>query len=228
MIDPGNAAPPAGRKQESGTKDSKPKRDWMTVFTGLLLGVGFATCGIMTWQNVLTSQAIDKSNEANEIAKSTLAASQRAWIGPQDVKILEDPVGSQTVRIEVYYKNVGREPATSVWNKIDFLGIKNFGKLPLAKDDCKAALPDMGSQIAYPSESLTYRSFINVVNLNETKDTPKVAFSNAVMINVHGCFTYETFGERHFSRFCFKISPVKDKPYGEWPWVFCPSGNEAN
>jgi hypothetical protein len=47
------------------------------------------------------------------------------------------------------------------------------------------------------------------------------------VLGYHGCFTYETFGEPHFSAYCFFLAPVAGHSVADWPWGQCP-GKDQN
>jgi hypothetical protein len=91
----------------------------LAIFTGLLVAVSAIQIGFLIRADKITRRSADAAKAAADIAKSTLIASQRAWIridgiGLDGFRDLEfDENGVRTV-LSVYATNVGNVPALNV------------------------------------------------------------------------------------------------------------------
>jgi hypothetical protein len=210
------------RSSDSRQQRHKPKRDWydkavLRVYLATLLTTAAAT-GFMGYQSYLM--------------RNTLISSQRAWIAPHGVRIDPLPWDNGLARPVVLYRNVGREPAINVRQKIEVFGHPN-AKLQWPPNnmsvECSRAKEGRGSiTTAYPSDAINYEAGIDVFRKGAGKETFREMFSKVNIVFVYGCFVYESFGVERHSQFCFYLRPVADKPETEWQWRFCSKGNEAN
>jgi hypothetical protein len=46
------------------------------------------------------------------------------------------------------------------------------------------------------------------------------------ILGYHGCFRYETFGEPHFTAYCYILDPRPSHSVADWLWGLCPGAHQ--
>jgi hypothetical protein len=178
-----------------------PRRliEWLKSIDSLLLAIAtIALAWIAFWQWA----ALEKTDFT---LRNTLVASNRAWIKSSDMNTLGDINGQNDLKIELYFSNVGKGPATSL-NSSFKAGTAVIPDgwdptLPLAvgpNHTCDGLLPNYDGLAVFPDaptqhwvQSIIYRKTI----------LPSVLVNKGALI-VQGCFVYETMNEIHKTWFC--------------------------
>jgi len=152
-----------------------------------------------------------------------LTSAQRAWISPYDLKIEGDYSSGGNLRLVVYYRNTGREPAFGVRVASDIAIAKGETKVNWSKRCDRARQLPSGGSVAYPSDSIYYTAPVEVRSLGSAYEV----LSGEETLYLNGCITYETFGSSHQSEYCFFLVPNVGQPTSTWSWRFCADGNNA-
>jgi hypothetical protein len=247
-----------------GRNISKENKDWLEYATaGFALiaalgsisaaAVGYWQWGVMNGQLTQMQESsqqtealiaaarvqADSSKRQAETGVRALVVTQRAWIAPLGMVISPDtPLGkSDSIRMEILYSNVGREPALNVnlsateagftappqewmtgeWSKF-FTGDNNR---------CSGANPIAGAPTIYPTLSAFSPNMSLRLTINDKQALDKIASVNEVLF-IRGCMVYETVQEIHRSAYCFYLQPVFGIPPEKWTTRSCPDGNKAD
>lgn len=197
---------------DEGNSVKTNKTERMTIFTGLLVFVGFGTLGLTTWQSFMMKQSSDAANQAAAIS----IAGQRAWVAPRKIAILNEPIIGGQFDVVVSYQNLGRDPATNVGTlgyfrieEAEIFRLLNGGRDRLGKE-CTPVKRDWGKTL-YPSD--TFEEDFSErwhPDMEAIKSGTQTAFFT-------GCFHYDTLGERREGKFCFYWEHLPGKPMTEWP-----------
>lgn len=219
-VNAGNAEPAPGEKGNDSRKKKKP-RDWMTIFTGLLVFVGFLTVILMGVQSVQNSQVIDATSESNRIARRNFETSQRAWISSKDAKLVE--VGTAEKKLIAYvanFENVGESPAftTRIYITTDFV-LPSIEELrdrteKIGEADCLHAYKVFSQSIFFPGQ-------------NYFRSAPIEASGDMIPV-LHGCILYDSMNVTHAYKFCHFWMPEKGLQAPQWGSRMCPAGHFAD
>ena len=216
-------------KPAKAEDDSKPQPWWFSQpnpidrFTGWLViwtfflsvgTFGLAIVAVLQWREL---------HKTDETLRDTLLASQRAWLAPFNAVVIGDFESGKESRFQVSYRNVGREPASNIKRALSIAWPKK-GQNPQWHDSCLFATNDTEAVLtAYPSEQIGYTVEVNLKNIPAFE-----ILSGEQTLHLSGCLAYDTFGARHYSKFCFYWVHEEGKPLKEWKWLYCPTGNEAD
>ncbi len=242
----------AYRKEEYSEDDRKTVVDFLnTLFLILTFCVLTYTCYAII-QQVAEMQkaypeihrqaqaAIDQASAAKiqadtaktqaDAARDAAIAANRAWVGPSGATMDGVPAKGADIKIHIAYQNTGREPARGFGPKLDpFIatgaemanGTTGF-RITHNLDTCRLSKPVAGTQVVYPTTGLSSSSQNVTIDKGGIDDQ---LLSGASIIIVVGCFSYETFGESHYSAFCFYYR----KDFTPLPSLnFCEGGSDAN
>jgi hypothetical protein len=171
----------------------------------------------------------------------------RPWIGPVSMA----HVPAEPLRIEIDYRNFGRQPATFVRNagRWTWLGINPRGartedlsgwkdpKVFNPRASCETRSPHT---TVYPGDR-TLAIELGAARDSQIKDgngqsvsyealNDGIAHGQGVYI-VFGCFTYIVGGKGEFTTFCFMLDPTINNNSNKtdlsgWQLAFCPYGND--
>jgi hypothetical protein len=139
----------------------------------------------------------------------TLERSERAWVGPIDVKIDAAPQQDKDVKITVSVRNTGREPAIDVFQDINpFIVHKSeFSEAVSEKamseyvDWCLSQPSHRRQQVLYPSSG--FGAGFDYTNLIDKALVDDALINSDDIILVRGCLVYSTFAKTRHSAFCF-------------------------
>ncbi len=191
-------------------------------FTGLIYYITVAQ-----WQ-VLEKQLEEMKNTTN-LATKTFVSNQRAWIAPISVEIAAEYIVDREMTFIIKYQNIGREPATGTKWDAALRSVRGNPKNPplnLGEENIGHCWSAEGSETAtttYPSEGTEYRLYHS--RLMDKPIGP--VLSGEEIPYILGCIKYDSFGERRQSKFCFYWIREEGKNWKDWPWRFCPRGNDA-
>jgi hypothetical protein len=250
----------ANRAEESQEDQGKRFRDYFTLFFVIATTVGvfyqayifsgqlneMKSSGEQTGQlienNAKLAIAASKQAEAAErqaiataeyasVTRDSLIESQRAWVGPRNVRSNNAPLLQQPLDAIVEYQNTGRDPATETIRGIEvFTATKEenqSGKVTRRVADftskCVIMWQPQSATVVYPTTGanpgyeLTARIDANMVD--------EEVISGAKSIYISGCFVYKTFQTIHRSWFCYYYNTDRTKPAN---WTICEAGNSAD
>jgi carboxylesterase type B len=169
--------------------------------------------------------------EYAKVTRDSLIASQRAWVGPRNVKTDGPPVLDQPLEAILEYQNTGREPATETIRDIDVFTVTKeedeAGVTSKRIDDfiskCKIIWRPQQASVVYPTTGFAAGyNFTNTIP-GALIDEDVVAGTKSIV--AAGCFVYKTFGQIHRSWFCYFFRNGKTKPS---TWNICETGNNAD
>lgn len=209
-----------------------------SVLAGTLVVLGL-TCWAILQQVEEMRRAYGPLNDQAAATK----ASQRAWIAPVAFSLANanDPV--DPLKALAVYQNVGREPAKHTLFAAGY-GFMDAGAEPaykwkdLPSWDAKELTPDAvcsiitwksPSSVAYPSSTYNYTVEIGTTEapaggVSRVKPEYIDAVKNKKLIYVvHGCFTYETLGEKNTVVFVCTYTPTRMSPYLSGNLLLAPS-----
>ena len=250
----------ANRNEESREDRGKSFRDYLTLFFVIATTIGvfyqayifssqlteMKSSGEQTAQlienNAKLAIAASKQADAAEkqavamgeyasATRNSLVASQRAWVGPRNVRIDTAPILGQPLEAILEYQNTGHEPATETIKDVDiFTASDEEDKAGLAMSKvsdfiskCKIMWKPESATVVYPSTGLGVG-----YNATSTIDGALIdedVIAGAKNIYLSGCFVYKTFEAIHRSWFCFYFKNGKTKPAN---WAICEAGNNAD
>ncbi len=179
-----------------------------------------------------TKQA-EAATENAKIAQDNFVASERAWVGPRNAKIANNPVVGQDLPIMVDYGNSGREPATeTIYDTDAFTATKAedaAGKVTQQIASFTNKCIDMWnpgkSQVVYPATGgLASTAYTLTKTLDKSLVDAEVVNGNKSIV-VDGCFVYKTAQAIHRSWFCFFYKAGQTQ---NGNWNICPTGNGAD
>jgi hypothetical protein len=117
---------------------------WLAVFTALLVLVSAFQIGFLIIADKTATKTAQAAKESADVAKSTLVASQRAWIrteiGVGNQPLIFYPKGHPTgASVSVSFKltNVGNSPATNISYHAWLVLLKNGGPFPAAEQEAR-------------------------------------------------------------------------------------------
>ena len=153
--------------------------------------------------------------------KDTMEAANRAWIAPLGAEISGAVIAGQEMNYVISYRNLGREPATSV-TYVTLAGnteSPSVGRAPAfpINASCGDLKSDNGT-VVYPSDTGIYQLY-SAVKASAVNDR---LIGGKVVEYLMGCFRYETMGKIRYSPYCFYLEPQADKPIGSWQFKVCP------
>lgn len=99
---------------ETPLRLNKVSADWALVWVTVAIGVvGILQLSAFTWQAVKMGQTVFEMRRANKNAEEALLASERPWVGIEDIRI---PAlqANQRPNVLVVVKNFGKAPALEV------------------------------------------------------------------------------------------------------------------
>jgi hypothetical protein len=242
----------ANRKEEQREDNENSLRDIITItILGLTLSALVATCiaiieqvhemrlaypelqraakGALDQASAAKTQAETAKVQADS-ARDAVIASDRAWVGPNGATMDGVPAKGTDIKLHINYQNTGREPGRGFVPKVDpFIataaeltnGTAAF-RIAGNLDTCRLSKPVTGTQVVYPTSGFSSNSQNVTIDKSGIDDQ---LISGASMIFVVGCFSYETFGQPHYSAFCFYykngFTPLPNLN-------FCAGGSDAN
>jgi hypothetical protein len=139
----------------------------------------------------------------------TLERSERAWVGPTDVKIDAAPQEDKDVKITVSVRNTGKEPAIDFFWDIDpFIVHKSeFANAASEKamsdyvDRCFLRESRRRQQVVYPTAGLG-SGFDFTATIEKILIDDNVINGDDVIL-VRGCLVYRTFAKPRHSAVCY-------------------------
>jgi hypothetical protein len=160
-----------------------------------------------------------------------MVASNRAWIEPSELRILSGLRPGEPLSYSLNYANIGKEPALNVVIQ-SYPGTVEprphndlwYARFPGRNKTCVTAQPTDRGLVVYPSNTPKHET--TYTSDEPPPDSEAVLAGDKVLV-IEGCIGYETFGEPHFSAFCFFLPPVKGKSPDQWPVLLCPTHNYA-
>ena len=177
--------------------------------------------------------AADQAKIAAGTARDAMIAAQRAWVGPAYLTWTQGPTVGTDGKLQLYYQNTGREPATRFFNIPGIPTVMDFGDPSTLQSvdaavksfqkscfEWQATLP--GTSVVYPAEPGTNNSFQIPVAKNLI-DQPMTDGRKALVVN--GCFVYWTAGITHHSSYCFIWG---QKMANGAFFNYCQAGNDAD
>jgi hypothetical protein len=198
--------------------------------------------GLLIENNAKLAIAAGKQAEAAEkqaiamgdYAKATrdsVVASQRAWVGPRNIKIDKPPVLNESLKLTLEYQNTGRDPATETIKDIDVFTATEqeemSGAVTTRINDfisaCKIMWKPQSANVVYPSTGLGAGYTLTKVMDGKMIDEEVVAGTKNIYAS--GCFVYKTFETIHRSWFCYYFKSGKVEPTS---WAICETGNNAD
>jgi hypothetical protein len=250
----------ANRKEESREDRGKRFREYLTLFFVIATTAGVfyqayifggqltemkssgEQTGLLIENNAKLAIAAGKQADAaekqaiamGEYAKATrdsLVASQRAWVGPRNIKMDIAPVLNQSIEAVLEYQNTGRDPAVETIKDIDIftatLEEDQSGAVTRKVDafisKCKIMWQLQAATVVYPSTGLGVGYTVTRIIDGELIDEEVIAGTKGIFAT--GCFVYKTFGSIHRSWFCHFYRNGKTKPAN---WGICETGNGAD
>ena len=179
------------------------------------------------------AEAAEKQASAmSEYAKATrdaFAASQRAWVGPRNVRSDKSPTLHEPFEVTIEYQNSGRDPATETIKDVDIFADIDDGDAKATRrvndfiSACKIMWKPQLANVVYPNSGLGVGYNANTVLKGEDVDEETVAGNKNIYVS--GCFVYKTFGNIHRSWFCYYFKNGQTKPSN---WSICQTGNDAD
>jgi hypothetical protein len=170
---------------------------WLKSIDSLMLALAtIALAWIAFWQWT----ALDKTDTT---LRSTLVASNRAWIKQSGINVTGDINGQGDLKVEVYYANVGKSPAINI-NQSFFAGavpVQDVSNLRIEvgpNHTCDDLAPDRSGRATFPDPS--GREWVVTV-IYISLILPYVPTNHGALF-LQGCFVYETMGEIHKTWFC--------------------------
>jgi hypothetical protein len=175
-------------------------------------------------QSVAMKTSAEAAKDAADIAKRTLATTNRAWVSIPGLILTKPLEQGYPVSIQFRLEDFGREPALNTnWSikptRVDYIAPGNeFENLPQRNATCDGLLPGSGAGVViWPSSDTKF--WLPV----EFKDTPeyRAIFDSVLSKNgslvIDACFAYNTVGETHktWARFF-----LRDKPGPSSGWNF--------
>lgn len=204
-------------------------KDPLTLFTGVL-----AVCTLLlVVVGTLQKCTLDRTDE-------TLRSEQRAWLAPRGGEIGAPVTLGGTLEFQIIYENTGKEPAFDVAHQnfismldvpLDARGIAWWAKWPVP-DITDAICNGMETfrreniwigRTAFPGQQ--YRDVGYV--FTDPKGIPQEFLDRHKTFVVQGCLAYRALGKFWFSPYCVYLYPAKDQLPEQWPFRFCPAGNQA-
>jgi hypothetical protein len=178
-----------------------------------------------------TKQAAAAAENA-QIARDNFVASQRAWVGPRNVKSSSAPTKDQDLPIMLEYGNTGREPAIETIHDTDIFTATeaedNAGvasqRISAFIKKCKVMWKPDQAEVVYPSVGLSAANYTLTIPMQKS-DVDDDVISGEKTIFFSGCFSYKTTETIHRSWFCFFYKAPKTLPGN---WNICPTGNGAD
>jgi hypothetical protein len=210
----------ASRAEESREDHGKRFREYVTI---VLLG---ATLLAVCWQVremikvyepiQRQADALKVSADAEKVAadaaqkqadnsEKAFTLGQRAWVGPTNATLSEEPKIGKAIEVAIQYQNSGREPALGFVNDVHIEAVNSQDNNATTVGvytfmvQCGVRKAWQGGQVVYPSAftnaTLTSKSAASTV------DAAVLAGKKDVL--VQGCFHYRTMSESKFSYFCY-------------------------
>ena len=161
----------------------------------------------------------------------TLERSERAWVGPVDVKIDAAPQKDKDVKITVSVRNTGKEPAIDVFHDINpFIVHKGefsevVGERAMSEyvDWCLSQPSRRRQQVLYPSSG--FGAGFDYTNTIDKTLVDDALINGDDIILVRGCLVYSTFAKMRHSAFC---SFYKEKVTDPAHLNLCVGGSDAD
>ena len=178
-----------------------------------------------------TKQAAAAAENA-QVARNSYVASQRAWVGPRNVKTSSAPTKDQDLPIMLEYGNTGREPAIeNVHDMETFTATDEEDRAGIAAQrigafikKCKVMWKPDQAEVVYPSVGLSAANYTLTIPMPKS-DIDDDVVSGVKTIFFSGCFSYKTTETIHRSWFCFFYKAGKTQAGN---WNICPTGNGAD
>ena len=181
------------------------------------------------------------------VAGLTLYRSQRAWIAPESVSIVGEPVLGKPITLLISFENVGKEPATKVIlvrPQISFIPLK-LGHKDIPYIDEKFSwpaglhCPTDGVELKdgatyFPLQSSgRYQHVMHVLTGGQTNGPSPEMFAKTQTLLIRGCVYYYTtslFGTTsiHSTAYCFYLYPFRKEDFWKGIFSFCPVTGTAN
>jgi hypothetical protein len=169
--------------------------------------------------------------EYAQATRTSLIESQRAWVGPRNVRSDNGPVVHQPLDAVVEYQNTGRDPATETIRDVQVFAATDdedrSGAVALRVSDftskCIVMWKPQSATVVYPTTGPN-AGYSLTVRVDGDKIDEEVV-SGAKSLYVSGCFVYKTFQAIHRSWFCYYYKSGLSKPAN---WSICEAGNNAD
>lgn len=114
--------------------------------------------------NIALEQASD-AKKSTELSTRSFVAAQRAWVGPTNATLSQEPKAGESLKVAISYQNTGREPATNFTYNVELFTVSTTDYLHSGGDSANNISASMkkcmsskltidGSQVVYPSTGL--------------------------------------------------------------------------
>jgi hypothetical protein len=238
LINTINAQGRANRAEEKREDDAKQFREYVTIIliACTLLALSWQVYEMIEVYTPIETQAV----AAKEAASAALAQSksfeeatiqaQRAWVGPRNATLSQEPKVGEPFDIVVSYDNSGREPALGF---IDLVApIPQIGdndpdaleRIESTMKDCQNWKIWKGGAVVYPNTAAFSNGYTVTAPVDKTFVTAEMTTGQSLIV-VHGCFVYRTFNRPKYVYFCYFYKHGVSKITG---LNICPTGHDAN
>lgn len=245
------------QKEERNTQDKFSRRlanatVVIAVFTLVSVGVGALTYTAIKGQlNVMQGQLNEMKAASEQNAKLIVANEKlanatenagRAWIAVTKFSFANFKDAADPLKTNIFYQNVGREPARAVKSR-RFSGYIRNTNLPYSKwnflptwnEDvfrpekmCDGIESEKSTSVIYPSATFGFMIDVGKADKLADSEIPILFGEVSQRTSLHyvtGCFSYETFKQTKYSTFCGFLSP-NDGDIATWAYSACPVGND--
>lgn len=221
--------------QQNKTAEKGKRHREIATIIGIYLAA-IVAIGAVAFATLDARKQAQLTRVSNEINRTTMVASSRAWIAPYRFKApekLEAPP-AKNIEIDLLIMNVGREPArryTPEWQAIaiekdTFTKANEVEKIINNTDvgrKCKSLIPAERGITIYPGIPEGNKLVFSV----SREDVAKFD-EGTHWIMGFGCFAYVTIDGPHVSKFCAVLEPTYRNAPDNWRTAFCRVHNDAN
>lgn len=161
------------------------------------------------------------------VGSKSIIASNRAWIEPGRPAILSGLKTGEPLTFVIPYANIGKEPALNVVIQAPPRTVEPpkdgnwYSRFPGRNETCSR--PNESGLVVYPStnpkEATTYP--------NQHFPDQSAVLDGTKALVIEGCISYETFGEPHYSAFCYYVQPFVETSTDPRAIIKCPTHNHA-
>jgi uncharacterized protein YoxC len=142
--------------------------------------------------------------QAAETARNSMLGSQRAWVGPRNVKMTTEPKVGEELEFIVEYQNMGREPASGFAYDLDpFASATDEEASKRIIPYMTKCLNTVERKIGQVVYATTGFSQYNLTAKAKKDFADGDMISGAKAIFLQGCFTYESIQSVHRTFFCY-------------------------
>lgn len=166
--------------------------------------------------------------------RNALELSERAWISPMPMKLAEQPILGQPLRVALVFNNTGKEPA------IDVNFNNTYGVVPHPNNGdmtrmtfpentaCKGIEPVLGGGVAAPTIADRNTRLTDTSHSSQPVVVDEAIMNGQAWVYTQGCIVYRTFNKTHFTQYCNVFRFYPGLATQETSSILCISGNTAN